>query len=126
FSDAVFASNPALFANRSFYIPYGVQQLAAFPEKKEGLLNLVFLGRLDDGKGVMKLYEIEKALQENNVRVNWTVIGKGALKEPLHQQWEGHPNISFYEPETTRQVYDLLSAQDLFIFPTNFEGTPVS
>ncbi|MCW3109862.1 MAG: glycosyltransferase, partial [Segetibacter sp.] len=126
FSDAVFASNPALFANRSFYIPYGVQQLPAFLQKKEGLLNLVFLGRLDDGKGVMKLYEIDKVLKENNVQANWSVIGKGALKESLRQQWKNNQNISFYEPDTTREVYELLGWQDVFVFPTIFEGTPVS
>lgn len=126
FSDVVFASNPALFATRSFYIPYGVQQLPTFPQKKEGILNLVFLGRLDDGKGVMKLYEIDEALRANNVEVNWTVIGKGALKERLLLQWQNNANISFFEPDTTREVYELLAWQDVFVFPTIFEGTPVS
>lgn len=126
FSDAVFASNPALFANRSFYIPYGVQQLPSFPEKEGGILKLVFLGRLDEGKGVMKLYEINQVLKEKKIGVKWTVIGKGNLREDLHRQWEGEKNISFYEPDTTHQVYELLKGQDVFVFPTLFEGTPVS
>ena len=126
FSDAVFASNPGLFAGRSFYIPYGVQQVGAFPSKDHPGLNLVFLGRLDEAKGVMQLHEINKRLLSANVQVNWTIIGKGPLKGALVKQWEADDNILFHEPATTMDVYALLSRQDVFVFPTAFEGTPVS
>ncbi len=126
FSDAVFASNPNLFFNRSFYIPYGIQQLNKFPIKNTSTLNLVFIGRLDEGKGVMVLYEIDKLLKENNIEVNWTIIGKGPKKEALLQQWQSNNNVSFYEPDSTLEVYEILSTQDIFVFPTTFEGTPVS
>ena len=126
FSDAVFASNPTLFFNRSFYIPYGVQQLQEFPNKNNTFLKLVFLGRLDDSKGVELLYEIENGLKEKNVHVDWTIIGKGPLKEFLQKQWKAANNISFYEPDSTAEVYEILGSQDIFVFPTSFEGTPVS
>lgn len=126
FRDAIFASNPELFFNRVFYIPYGVKQLLEFPIKDNSKLNLVFLGRLDIEKGVMKLWKIDKLLKEKNVEVNWTIIGKGFRKEQLLEQWESHNNVSFYEPDSTDEVYKLLNNQDVFVFPTNFEGTPVS
>ncbi len=125
FSDAVFASDPYLFAERTFYIPYGVKQLEIIPKKNEGPLNLVFLGRLEKGKGALTLFEIQQGLKKLDIEVNWTIVGKGSLKNALLQQWEGE-NISFLEPSTTEQVYKILSAQDIFIFPTIFEGTPVS
>lgn len=126
FSDAVFASDPSLFHKRSFYIPYGVQQQAKEPLKNNPTLNLVFLGRLDEGKGVMLLHKIEQGLQDKNVHVEWTIIGKGPQKEALTEQWKRNNNISFKEPDTTSEVYDILSTQDIFVFPTTFEGTPVS
>jgi len=126
FTDAVFASNPALFYGRSFYIPYGVQQLQTMPVKNNAVLNLVFIGRLDESKGVMLLHEIERKLKEKVVQVNWTVIGKGPKKKELVKQWESENNISFYEPDTTADVYEILKSQDIFVFPTVFEGTPVS
>jgi glycosyltransferase involved in cell wall biosynthesis len=126
FSDAVFASNPVSFGNRCFYIPYGVVQLKQLPIKKNKTLKLVFLGRLDEGKGVMHLFEIEKGLQAGNIGVNWTIIGKGPLKDSLLSQWNSNSNVSFYEPDSTEAVYKLLQNQDVFVFPTNFEGTPVS
>jgi glycosyltransferase involved in cell wall biosynthesis len=126
FSDAVFASNPELFYNRTFFIPYGVKQLTSFPLKDENNLNLVFLGRLDKAKGVLDLWKIEKELRSININVNWTIIGKGQLKTELHKQWEGSENVKFEEPNTTEDVYHLLKRQDIFVFPTTFEGTPVS
>lgn len=126
FSDAVFASNPALFGNRCFYIPYGVAQLKQLPVKNNKNLNLVFLGRLDEGKGVMQLFEINKGLQAKNINVNWTIIGKGPLKDSLLLQWDSNNNVSFHEPDSTEGVYELLKSQDVFVFPTSFEGTPVS
>ena len=126
FSDAVFASNPILFSNRSMFIPYGVKQRTAFPEKNNRVLNLVFLGRLVEEKGVKLLHAINDRLIKENITVHWTIIGQGPLKSYLTEQWKNQTNISFYEPGTTAEIYSLLGGQDLFIFPTMFEGTPVS
>lgn len=126
FSDAVFSSNPTIFSNRSFYIPYGVKQRENIPEKDHSFLNLVFLGRLDELKGVLILKEIDDLLQADNVTVNWLIIGKGPLEETLKEQWKHSSNVEFCQPASTEEVYDLLQAQDIFVFPTSFEGTPVS
>lgn len=126
FSDAAFSADPNGFAGRSFYIPYGVAQRDAMPAKLDGNLNLVFLGRLADGKGVKLLREIEDVLQARNVNVNWNIIGKGPLKDVVRKQWDGKANVTFYEPDSVDEVYHILQSQDAFIFPTSYEGTPVS
>lgn len=126
FSDAVFASNPHLFAGRTFYIPYGVQQCAVLPIKSNSKLNLVFLGRLDEGKGVLKLHEMDMLLNLRGVDVGWSIIGKGPLKQQLLDQWKNTSNVEFFEPDLTSEVYEILARQDIMIFPTVFEGTPVS
>ena len=125
FSDAVFASDPEMYANRALYIPYGVKQLKELPEKNNEILNLVFLGRLEEGKGVLRLIDIQNKLQEKNIEVSWTIIGKGSAKEILHEQWKNE-RVVFYEPDTTEEVYEALKTQDVFVFPTIFEGTPVA
>ena len=126
FADCVFSSDPTLFAERNFYIPYGVKQISEFPEKDKGPLNLVFLGRLDEGKGAHLLYEINKKLKGENIEVNWTIIGKGPLKDQIHNQWKAESNVHYCQPDSTQEVYDILAKQDIFVFPTSFEGTPVS
>ena len=126
FSDAVFAADPGSFAERSLYIPYGVTQVPELPLKNNAILKVVFLGRLENEKGVTLLGETDDILLNNNTRVEWTIIGKGSLREELRNQWKGKANVQFCEPGTTSEVYDLLQKQDLFLFPTGFEGTPVS
>ncbi len=125
FSDAVFASNPDIWTGRTFYIPYGVKQLTSFPTKSNDVLNIVFLGRLEESKGVLKLIDIQKELFLKNIKVNWAIIGKGSLKNELIEQWQ-HFDVAFFEPNTTEEVYEILSNQDVFVFPTTFEGTPVA
>lgn len=126
FSDAVYSANPEVFAQRNFYIPYGVKQLKVFPEKNNETLELVFLGRIDDGKGALLLHAIDEKLREDHITVNWSIIGKGPLKSKVLKQWEDKGNVKFYEPHGTLGVYDLLKTKDVFVFPTTFEGTPVS
>lgn len=127
FSDAVFASNPLSFGGRSYYIPYGVKQYASSLNKQATTkLNLVFVGRLDDGKGVLYLFEIEKILQQHNIEANWTIIGKGPLQTELELQWKDKNNVQFFRPDSTDEVFKILEKQDVFVFPTSFEGTPVS
>lgn len=126
FSDVVFSASPQLFAGRSLFIPYGVAQLDVFPEKDNKILNLVFIGRLEDSKGVLRLYEIEQLLVKNNTEVNWTIIGKGHRKQDLERQWADKKNVKFLSPATTAEVYENLKQQDVFVFPTSYEGTPVS
>ena len=127
FSDAVFASNPNKWSNNVFYLPYGVQkQKIDLQIKNQKCLNLVFLGRLEKSKGVHYLFEIEKILANKNIKVNWSIIGKGNCKKALLNQWKHQQNVQFYEPDTTTEVFQILTKQDLFIFPTSFEGTPVS
>jgi glycosyltransferase involved in cell wall biosynthesis len=126
FSDAVFSSNPILFENRCYFIPYGVKQLESFPIKHNKNLKLVFLGRLERDKGVLYLKNIDDRLKNKGINVDWTIIGKGSVKSDLITQWRDTNNICFEEPSTTEDVYKLLKQQDIFIFPTTFEGTPVS
>jgi len=127
FADCVFASNPKEFADRTFYIPYGVRQYEQPPLKQNNEnLKLVFLGRLEKTKGVDALIEIEKILQRSKIDVEWTVIGKGSLESILKGHWQSKDNIVFLQPENTDAVYEALQQQDVFVFPTMFEGTPVS
>jgi len=126
FSDCILSSDPNSFNGRSFYLPYGVASIEMKYKKNKGNLNLVFLGRLDHGKGVLSLKIIDNILKKRGIKVNWVVIGKGPLKNNILQQWVDNDNIKFFEPDKTNDVLEILQKQDLFIFPTTFEGTPVS
>jgi glycosyltransferase involved in cell wall biosynthesis len=127
FADCIFASDPESFNNRSLYIPYGVKQLESFPQKAlNENLKLLFLGRLEKSKGVHLLNEIDDKLKSKGINVDWLIIGKGSLEEFLKNQWNGKTNVEFRAAKTNNEIYDWIVKQDVFVFPTTFEGTPVS
>lgn len=89
-------------------------------------LKLVFLGRHDKNKGVFDLFEINKMLKEKSIPIQWTILGKGVETGALKQQWSHEDNVVFATPATTDSLYELLSKQDVLVFPTKFEGFPVA
>lgn len=110
------------------YLPYGIP---LYPPVQRILqdndpLKLVFLGRHDKAKGVYDLYEIDKILREKNIHVEWLILGKGPETMGLHMQWKDQMNVKFETPETEINLISKLSTTDVMVFPTKFEGFPVS
>lgn len=110
------------------HIAYGIP-LSEEPRKSrlhQDPLRLVFLGRHDVNKGVFDLHAIHTLLQEKNIPVDWLILGKGPETEKLREQWKGENRVRFYTPPVNEEVLQLLSMQDIFVFPTRFEGFPVA
>jgi glycosyltransferase involved in cell wall biosynthesis len=128
FQDILCAANPTYYHTHSKYIPYGVPQPhETLPTKSNTKnLNVVFLGRLVEEKGVHLLYEMDEVLKSKNIIVAWTIIGNGYLKEILHKKWALKTNITFSNPPTSDGLFQLLKDKDILVLPTVFEGTPVS
>lgn len=126
FIDCILAWNTKDYLKRARYIPYGVTIPEVMQKSQSDVLNVVFLGRLTAMKGVTMLKSIEDELRRMDVKVNWTIIGKGELKKELVEDWKENSNVRFIEPEQIEELYGELMRQDVFVFPTLFEGTPVS
>ncbi len=130
FRDILFAADIDFFEDKTQYISYGVEQ--AGPDFKvhrpadDDKLNLVFLGRWTRSKGVLLLKHIDRLLQAKSIEVNWTVVGSGPLENELKEQWRGDQQVRFVTAADTREVYEILASQDVLIFPSKFEGTPVA
>lgn len=126
FNDCLASADYNSFGHKLIHLPYGVE----IPENAKKPINeklkLVFLGRLDYSKGILSLIEIEAELKKSQIDVDWLIIGDGPLKNQVHEQWHGKQNVSFQQPATTKEVYNLLLNQDIMIFPSLFEGTPVA
>lgn len=126
FNDCLASADYNSFGHKLIHLPYGVE----IPENAKKPINerlkLVFLGRLDYSKGIISLIEIEAELKKSQIDVDWLIIGDGPLKEQVFIQWQGKENVSFQQPATTKEVYNLLLNQDVLIFPSLFEGTPVA
>lgn len=126
FNDCLASADYNSFENKLIYLPYGVDIPENLKKSKKKRVKLVFLGRLDYSKGVLSLIDIENELKNSQIEVDWLIIGDGPLKEQVYNQWERKGNVSFKQPATTEGVYELLKNQDILVFPSLFEGTPVA
>ncbi|HTI89490.1 MAG TPA: glycosyltransferase family 4 protein [Puia sp.] len=128
FKDVLLATDIEIFQDKVFYIPYGVElpRKELTKSRSDGRLRLVFLGRWVASKGVLLLKQIDLALKTAKINAEWTILGAGPSEPELKQQWENSDNVQFITAKDTAEVYQILEKQDILVFPSKFEGTPVA
>jgi glycosyltransferase involved in cell wall biosynthesis len=128
FRDVLLAADIDTYQNKAYYIPYGVEQPGKdfMRLRHEGSLRLTFLGRWVEYKGVLLLNEIDAILQKRNIPVEWTIMGAGPLDKELKAKWNDNKHVQFITAEKTEEIYRILSRQDILVFPSKLEGTPVA
>ncbi len=110
------------------YLPYGVNVPQNF-EKKINLykpLNLVWLARITNQKGIYDIPKIDDSLRELNIEVNWTIIGNGPEKNNIVSLLNNRSNFTFLHPQDYKGVAEVLKLQDVFILPSRLDGLPVA
>jgi len=109
------------------HIPYGIPVSGKKRKPNpDGPLRLLFLGRMRDTKGIFDLPLIQQTLLNRNIPAEWTFIGSGADREKLIRQWSSFSPARFEAPTRFEEVIELCAGSDIFVFPTQFEGFPVS
>ena len=128
FRDILLAAAVKDYQHKAFYIPYGVDLPDSNWVKPTAgeKLKLIFLGRLVEEKGVLLLKKIHELIQAEGVKVEWTIMGMGPLQEALKQQWRDSHAVCFVQARDGNEVYRKLEEHDVLVFPSEFEGTPVS
>ncbi|RTY92275.1 glycosyltransferase family 4 protein [Flavobacterium sp. GT3R68] len=109
------------------FIQHGVEIQNYKREKKESQkLNLVFLARHVKSKGIYDLPKINQILVNNNIEVNWMILGDGEEKQNFKKEVSAYSNFQFETPETNADVIEILKRQDIYILPSSLDGLPVS
>lgn len=88
-------------------------------------LELLFVGRFAFNKGINILMEaIEKLNEEGYLkRLHFNIVGKGPLYKEYVKRYN-FENVSFLGFADDEQLAALYRSNDLFVFPTRFEGMP--
>jgi len=109
------------------HLPYGIP-ITGYKKtpNMDKPLRLIFLGRMKESKGIFDLPIIQKHLLEKGIRARWTFIGSGSDKKALIEQWSLFEPARFEAPDSFDEVIKLCADADVFVFPTHFEGFPVS
>lgn len=96
--------------------------------KKEGFLNLAFVGRLEHKqKGVLYLPDIVEELFKTGIPFKLRVAGKGRHENELRKQLKHHVSadrVEFIGVLNREQIPPFLCGSDVFLFTSHFEGCP--
>ena len=109
-----------------FWLPYGIPVPEAVRQASVAPLRLMFVGRLDEAKGVFLLPEIDRLLREAAVPVTWTIVGSGPAGPELHATWRDPAHVRFVSTATSSEVVRLCADHDIFVLPTRAEGLSVA
>lgn len=100
----------------------------SFPNDKKRY-DAVFVGRLDEGKGICDLIETWKRVVETFPHAKLVVIGSGLLRKVALNVTENlglENNIKFMSFVTDECVYHTLSASRIFVLPSKMEGWSIA
>jgi glycosyltransferase involved in cell wall biosynthesis len=108
------------------HLPLGVTIPKLARSGGTGPLRAMFVGRLAINKGIFDLPEIDRRLRARNVKVEWTVVGKGPEEGRLRELWAWNPSVCWKGNVSNEEVMDLYLAHDVFVLSTRAEGFPVT
>lgn len=108
--------------------PYGIPLdfTLSYQKNRNKRLKLIFIGRHDKEKGIYDLYKINQKLKLNGIEVDWTILGKGPETKNLKIQWADERNVLFHLAIDNKEVLKYALENDILVFPTKFEGSPVA
>lgn len=94
-------------------------------EEKEinGVLRVLFIGRMTEEKGFHLLPLIDKQLRESGHEVNWTIVAATITNE--YNGWLSSDYIIHHETVNNNQMQHLYDNNDVLILPSSAEGTPL-
>jgi glycosyltransferase involved in cell wall biosynthesis len=109
-----------------FWLPYGIPIPQIVRHRSPGPLRLIFVGRLDEAKGVLSLPEIDRLLGHAAVPVTWTIVGSGPAGPALRSAWTDSSHVRFVDAATPAGVLALCADHDMFVLPSRAEGLSVA
>jgi glycosyltransferase involved in cell wall biosynthesis len=111
-------------------IPNAVQMdrfAAARQANPHGPLRVLSLGRIEDGaKGCFLLPQIITHVQKRGIDIEWQIAGDGPDLEKLKSRCASLPDVKFLGRVAYDKVPQVLAGADVYIFPSRYEGLPVS
>ncbi|RME88146.1 MAG: glycosyltransferase family 4 protein [Planctomycetota bacterium] len=115
------------------HLPCGVHSLF-FQGKSYSLPSnlgriLLYVGDLEEAKGVSLLLEIATLLAKKEKNLKWILVGQGSRYHWLNQESKKRGLGSLFSvtgPLPPQEIQELLSMASLFVFPSRSEGCPVA
>lgn len=112
-----------------------VPDIPAVPKTQDGKLTILFVGSLQEGKGILEILKTASALMKDGHQDKFTfkIVGKWISQDFEKQSREMHSRlglgnmVDFAGELTGDQKWNAYAAADVFFFPTHYasEATPI-
>jgi len=105
---------------------FPVPEIVSKNTVSDNSLRVIFVGRLETGKGVKILPDIDKSLKKSGTTINWTIVGDGDLKTEIIKRTANAPNFSFKGFLSYSDLLEEYKNHDVYFLPSKSEGLPIS
>ena len=95
-------------------------------DRRLNRLNLLFVGRFANNKGISILLKAVKKLNAEGYadKISYRLAGAGPLYESYVKNFQ-YKNVTYLGSVFDVQLFDLYKSADLFVLPTLYEGMPL-
>jgi glycosyltransferase involved in cell wall biosynthesis len=109
-----------------FLIPPGIDTNLFHPGKTDRnrkLFKILFVGRLDEGKGIDILYQSINQLHQKDEfdKMFFTIVGNGELKKLPVELSQVYNNVNYLSFISRRKLPDVYRAHDITVIPSRWE-----
>jgi glycosyltransferase involved in cell wall biosynthesis len=88
-------------------------------------LNIIFVGRFIEAKGIYQLPEIDLLLRKKGITVIWTIVGFGSEEKQFKGKWSFNRDVNWSGRISNEETIQLYEKHDIVILPSKSEGFPV-
>ena len=107
----------------------GIEKIEIRPKTENGLVKIIFIGRLSKQKDPELLVKAAAGLSSDLIKqIEILIIGSGPKAGQLHKLVEENKNlvVNFFDNVSRNQAMEMLKNSDIFVLSTNWEGFPYS
>lgn len=104
-----------------------IEEYSKFINKDTGKINITYTGRMIEEKGVLRLIDAFKNLNEKYDNLELSLAGEGPILEKIIQENKDIKNIHILGKISHDEVMQLLGKTNIFVNPSHFsEGLPTT
>ena len=104
-----------------------IEEYSKFIKKDTGKINITYTGRMIEEKGVLRLIDAFKNLNEKYDNLELSLAGEGPILEKIIQENKDIKNIHILGKISHDEVMKLLGRTNIFVNPSHFsEGLPTT
>lgn len=128
FLDARLSARSLVHRDYDFVIPNGVDTALFYPpgdaKSSGGPMKVLFVGRLEEQKGLSMLLEAWRTLGTSNAELH--IVGTGSLEQLVKKTALSYPTVKYHGVLSTEEVAELYRASDVYVLPTLADQYPLS